>query len=275
MDTFYLFALAVCKKQQADLVFLLDQSGSISSDDYKTMKNFTTAVINSFKVSKEFVRVGLAQFSNTFQHEFYLNQFYGEQVIAKHVSDMQQLGGGTKIGLALESIRDYFEASRGSRRSQKISQNLVLITDGESEDDVEEAAIHLRALGVEVFAIGVGNVHHLELLQITGTPERLFTVQNFGSLENIQQKVVDKICESEMPEEQTGEFKSLTYLHFSHRVPLPVMSKTRFPLPQAAALTSPWASTFPKELDILWTLWSVATPSSSSTCQRSPTTFPH
>ncbi|XP_034029371.1 collagen alpha-6(VI) chain [Thalassophryne amazonica] len=191
----------VCEKQQADLVFLLDQSGSIVQNDYTTMKKFTTELVKSFEVGKEFVRVGLAQFSSTFQKEFYLNQFYTEQEVTKHILDLQQIGGGTNIGLALNSIREYFEASRGSRRSEGISQNLVLITDGESQDDVEDAADHLRSLGIEIFAIGIGDVHKLELLQITGTPERVFTVANFGSLENIKQKVVDTICKSNPPKD--------------------------------------------------------------------------
>ncbi|TMS01716.1 Collagen alpha-6(VI) chain [Larimichthys crocea] len=196
----------VCEKQKADLVFLLDQSGSIDPQDYVTMKNFTTNLINSFKVSQDLVRVGVAQFSSTFQKEFYLNEFYTEQSISKHISDMNQSGGGTNIGWALDSIKDYFKASTGSRISSKISQNLVLITDGESQDDVEDAADSLRKMGIEVFAIGIGDVHDLELLQITGTPERLFTVQNFGSLEKIKQKVVDTICKSKplVPSEQSA-----------------------------------------------------------------------
>ncbi|KAI9521245.1 hypothetical protein NQZ68_007559 [Dissostichus eleginoides] len=179
----------VCEKQQADLVFLLDQSGSINQEDYTIMKKFTTDLVNSFKVSENLVRVGLAQFSSVFQGEFHLNKFYSQEVVNKHILSMTQSGGGTNIGRALDSIRGYFEASRGSRRSAGISQNLVLITDGESHDDVEEAADHLRALGIEVFAIGIGNVHDLELLQITGAAERLFTVNNFGSLDKIKQRV--------------------------------------------------------------------------------------
>ncbi|XP_040899842.1 collagen alpha-6(VI) chain-like isoform X2 [Toxotes jaculatrix] len=194
----------VCEKQKADLVFLVDQSGSIDTGDYAIMKNFTVDLVNSFKVSKDLVRVGLAQFCSSFQDEFYLNKFYTEQEVTKHIMDMQQTGGGTNIGLALESIKAYFEASHGSRRSAGISQNLVLITDGESQDDVENAADDLRALGIEVFAIGIGDVHDLELLQITGTPERLFTVQNFGSLELIKQKVVDTICKSKPPKDPTS-----------------------------------------------------------------------
>ena len=217
MDTFPLFAFAVCEKQQADLVFLLDQSGSIDQQDYTTMKKFTTDLVNSFKVSEDLVRVGLAQFSDTFQDEFYLNKFYSEEAVTKHILAMEQLGGGTLIGSALDSIRDYFEASRGGRRS-----------DGESQDDVEDAADRLRALGVEVFVIGIGDVHDLQLLQITGTPERLFTVRNFGSLENIKQKVVDTICKSKPHEDVKGESKYVTLLLLSQHVPLCRGCQTQF-----------------------------------------------
>uniref|UniRef100_A0A3P9I2Q1 VWFA domain-containing protein n=1 Tax=Oryzias latipes TaxID=8090 RepID=A0A3P9I2Q1_ORYLA len=213
IDGFYGFA--VCEKQQADLVFLVDQSGSIQTGDYDLMKNFTTELVKSFSIGQKLVRVGLAQFSSSFQHEFYLNQFSEDTEVSEHILDMIQTGGGTNIGLALKSIREYFETSRGSRRSEGISQNLVLITDGESQDDVEDPADDLRALGIEIFAIGIGDVHDLELLQITGTPQRLFTVQNFGSLENIKQKVVDTICKSKPSGDPSCEFK----VHFNPTVP--------------------------------------------------------
>ncbi|XP_071387197.1 collagen alpha-6(VI) chain-like [Centroberyx affinis] len=185
-----------CEKQKADLVILMDQSGSISPDDYTIMKIFATELVSSFKISEEFVRVGVAQFSSSPQKEFYLNQYYTEAEVNKHILDLTQLGGGTYIGKALDFIRDYFRASRGSRISAGISQNLVLITDGNSQDDVEDAADRLRALGIEVFAIGIGSVHDMQLLLITGTPERLLIVQNFGSLANIKQNVIDTICKT-------------------------------------------------------------------------------
>lgn len=192
-----------CEKQQADLVFLLDQSGSIHSDDYTIMKNFTTNLVRSFNISQDKVRVGLAQFASTFQHEFYLNQLPTENKVVTHITGMQQTGGGTNIGLALTALREYFTEARGSRGKQQISQNLVLITDGESQDDVGLPAETLRALGVEIFVIGIGNVQGLELLQITGgNNDRLFTVQNFGSLDKIKQKVVETICESKPQREK-------------------------------------------------------------------------
>lgn len=196
---------SACEKQKADLVFLIDQSGSIGSNDYVTMKKFMTELVSSFKVSEDLVRVGVAQFSNVPQKEFYLNQFYSEAEINQHILAMRQLGGGTNIGQALDFISGYFQAAQGSRIGTGVSQNLVLITDGDSQDEVDEAAARLRLMGLEIFAIGIGDVHDLELLQITGSAERLFTVQDFGSLSNIKQKVVNTICQSRLDPDKPGE----------------------------------------------------------------------
>ncbi|KAM6968128.1 collagen alpha-6(VI) chain [Aplochiton taeniatus] len=185
-----------CEKQKADLVMLIDDSGSINAADYATMKKFMTDLVASFNISQDFVHVGVAQFSSEPQKEFYLNQYNSQGAVSDHITKMTQRGGGTMIGQALGFISQYFQSSTGSRISAGVSQNLVLITDGDSQDGVEQNAMKLRALGIEVFVIGIGDVHDLELLQIAGSPQRFFTVQNFGSLANIKQQVVDTICKS-------------------------------------------------------------------------------
>lgn len=38
-----------CPRQELDIVFLIDGSGSISSDNFATMMNFVRAVINQFQ----------------------------------------------------------------------------------------------------------------------------------------------------------------------------------------------------------------------------------
>nr|XP_046254479.1 collagen alpha-6(VI) chain-like isoform X2 [Scatophagus argus] len=186
-----------CEKEKADLVFLLDQSSSISLEDYSIMKNFTAELVNDFDVSEDFVHVGLAQFSDNPQHGFYLNKYSNVEDVITHILSLEYSGGNTYLGRALYYMKQYFDLSQGSRTG--LSKNLVLITDGDSHDDVEDAANELRAVGVEMFAIGVGDVHDLELLQITGTPERLFNVKNFNGLANIKKKFANTICESKPP----------------------------------------------------------------------------
>ncbi|XP_071325050.1 collagen alpha-6(VI) chain-like [Trachinotus anak] len=189
----------VCEKDKADVVFLLDRSSSITPDNYTIMINFTAQLVNSLDVSEGFVHVGVAQFSDDPKDEFYLNKYSKKEHVMAHIEKMKYAGGNTYLGKALDHMKRYFEVLHGSRLYAWIPQNLVLITDGDSHDDVEDAANDLRALGVEVFAIGVGDVHDLQLLQIAGNPERLFSVRNFNNLVKIKQKVIDAMCGEEPP----------------------------------------------------------------------------
>uniref|UniRef100_A0A3Q4GKN7 VWFA domain-containing protein n=1 Tax=Neolamprologus brichardi TaxID=32507 RepID=A0A3Q4GKN7_NEOBR len=174
-----------CKKTvEADIIFLVDGSESINKEH----------VVDNFNVSKEFAHVGLAQFSADPKHEFYLNTYNDKTKMIEHILNMNYKGGNTYLGEALDHIRDYFHESNGGRRD--VPKNLVLITDGNSKDDVEDAAEALRKMGITIFAIAVGDVYYLQLLQITGTPEKVFNVENFDSLANIKTKIIDEICDT-------------------------------------------------------------------------------
>lgn len=203
------FAFAVCEKEKADLVFLLDQSSSISTENYEIQRNFTIDLIKSFEISQEYVHVGLAQFSDVPQHEFYLNTYSQLPDMVSHIRNMQRFGVETYLGSALVFIKDYFKVSHGSRSG--LSRNLIVISDGNSRDDVEDIGSDIRDMGVEVFAVGVGDVHDLMLLQITGTPQRLFNARNFKGLEDIKKKIIDRICRSKPIPNPPG--KVLSSLH--------------------------------------------------------------
>lgn len=194
--------MAVCN--QTDLVFLLDYSSSIDQDQHTIMLNFTASVVDNFNVSKEFAHVGLAQFSDDPKHEFHLNTYNDKTKMIEHIRNMNYKGGNTYLGEALDYIRDYFHESNGGRRD--VPKNLVLITDGNSKDDVEDAAEALRKMGITIFAIAVGDVYYLQLLQVTGTPEKVFNVENFDSLANIRTKIIDKICDT-VPKPKIGKLE--------------------------------------------------------------------
>ncbi|KAF1388531.1 hypothetical protein PFLUV_G00091230 [Perca fluviatilis] len=188
---------AFCKSTKpacktGDIVFLLDRSGSIDRDEHNIMKNFTTTLVDSFEVGEKLVHIGLCQFSDKPKDEFYLNKYYNKEDLNTQILNVDYTGGDTYLGRALDHVKEYFEESRGSR--DQVPKNLVVITDGDSHDDVEDVADILRDQNINVFAIGVGDVHDMQLLQIAGTPERLFTVRNYDVLHSIKQRVVDVMC---------------------------------------------------------------------------------
>ncbi|MGH0126136.1 UNVERIFIED_CONTAM: hypothetical protein FKN15_073536 [Acipenser sinensis] len=188
-------SIPICENQEADIVMLIDGSQSISQEDFKVMQQFMKEVVSGFKIGKEDIRIGVAQFSTKPQKEFYLNELYSIVAIKDKIDSIKQLKQTTHIGEALKFIRSYFQPSTGSRKSQSIPQNLLVITDGHSQDLVDEAADALRNENIDIFAIGVGHINSFELLQIAGKPEHMFTVKNFNELENIKKRIVRNICD--------------------------------------------------------------------------------
>ncbi|XP_041101018.1 collagen alpha-6(VI) chain-like isoform X2 [Polyodon spathula] len=193
----------ICENQEADIVMLIDGSQSISQEDFKVMQQFVKEVASGFKIGKEDVRFGVAQFSTNPQKEFYLNELYSIVAIKDRIDSIKQLKQTTHIGKALKFIRSYFQPSTGSRKSQGIPQTLIVITDGHSQDLVDEAAGALRNENIEIFSIGVGSINSFELLQIAGKAEHMFAVKNFKELENMKKRIVRNICDqSDQPSHQ-------------------------------------------------------------------------
>ncbi|KAK9396451.1 hypothetical protein NXF25_019812 [Crotalus adamanteus] len=181
----------------ADLVFLIDGSNSISDSDFTKMKNFLQDIIHPFDTSHN-VQVGLAQYSDRYQEEFSLNIFSRKSELENQIRRIQQMEGlQTYIGAALKKVKLYFTPEGGSRINEKIQQILLVITDGRSHDRVVQAAEDLRKKGVDIYAIGVGRIDHLQLSQIAGSSDRKYTVDNFSELKVIKKRLIDDICEQE------------------------------------------------------------------------------
>ncbi|XP_062424459.1 collagen alpha-6(VI) chain-like [Rhea pennata] len=186
----------VCSNQVADLVFLIDGSESISKNNFSIMKTFMKEIVDGFVISKDKVHVGVVQYSQDPQKEFSLNDFYTNAIIKEQIDSIEQLQSSTFTGKGLRFVRSLFEPANGGRNSQGVSQSLVVITDGYSDDNVEDAALALRTIGIHVFAVGIGIINNFELLRIAGDARRVFTVENFDALRTIKRNIVDEVCES-------------------------------------------------------------------------------
>uniref|UniRef100_A0A8C5PNE2 VWFA domain-containing protein n=1 Tax=Leptobrachium leishanense TaxID=445787 RepID=A0A8C5PNE2_9ANUR len=184
-----------CSHEQLDLVFLIDGSGSISSSNFTTMKTFMIGFIQSFNITKDRVRIGVAQYSANPKKEFFLNEIYSSAEMKAKINAITQLKTTTYTGKGLTFVRQFFEPANGGRRSRTVPQYLIVITDGNSNDTVEEAAALVRADGVTIFSIGIGLLNNFELVQIAGKKENVFVVENFKALDNIKRQIRMQVCE--------------------------------------------------------------------------------
>uniref|UniRef100_A0A3P8XBR1 Collagen type VI alpha 6 chain n=1 Tax=Esox lucius TaxID=8010 RepID=A0A3P8XBR1_ESOLU len=209
----------VCERKQGDLVLMIDSSENISPTDFIVLKQFASDLVSSFNITEESFRVGVAQFSSDTKTEFYLNQYYTEVEIVKHIKNMRQLGRETHMGQGLDYVRyEFFQPDRGSRINDKVPQNLVLITTGPPNEVDLHAAGALLAMNVAVYAIGIGDAENsVELSRITQDGERVFSVHDLNSLNTTKRNIFNTMCHIPSPEPQSCTIDIAMGFDITHR----------------------------------------------------------
>ncbi|XP_070289479.1 collagen alpha-5(VI) chain [Myotis yumanensis] len=179
--------------KEADFYFLIDGSTSIWPEHFEQIKKFMLRVIDMFSIGPDRVRVGAVQYSDKKRVEFDIHTYTNEVALRQAVSNIQQLYGNTAIGEALDFMLPIIKEGR-KHRSSEVPCHLIVLTDGESRDDVLGPADRVRAEQVTIHAVGIGKVNKIQLLQIAGKEERVNFGQNFDSLKSIKDEVVRSIC---------------------------------------------------------------------------------
>nr|XP_026694939.1 cubilin isoform X5 [Ciona intestinalis] len=198
----------VCQNSHTDLMFLLDSSGSVTSSDFQLAANFVKDFITGIDLTS--FQVGVMQYSHYLLNRELDDQPYitteiniGEYTEAdpfKTAMDTIQPHGYTTYTAhaVLKAIRVDFPRSTRFNNSCT-SKIIVLITDGSSSDSsmLRDAALEAKNLGVDIYAIGVGDANTQELVVLTrpesGTKDKIFQIDQYSSLPSILQGLRTKI----------------------------------------------------------------------------------
>lgn len=197
-DLFLLLSCLVCRKATvADIVFLVDSSSSVGPENFQKVKNFIDTLVSSLNVGTDHVRIGLAQYSDDPYVEFLLNQYSLKNDILEQIQNLTFRGGNTYTGAALNFTGErYFVEAAGSRAQEHVSQVIILITDGESNDDVKVPATKLKARGISVYVVGIGIQDVNELKEIASKPfeKFLFSIDSFDILQKLPSSLLQTVC---------------------------------------------------------------------------------
>ncbi|XP_059270802.1 integrin alpha-M-like isoform X1 [Mustela nigripes] len=208
--------LRECPRQDSDIAFLIDGSGSIIPSDFQRMKAFVSTVMDLFKKSKTLF--SLMQFSEDFRLHFTFNQFKKNPDPEFLVKPIRQLYGRTHTATGIRKVvRELFHSSTGAR--ENVFKILVVITDGEKFDDpldYKDVIPEADREGIIRYVIGVGDAFNVpknreELNIIASKPSRdhVFRVNNFEALKTIQNQLQEKIFAIEGT--QTGSTSSFEH----------------------------------------------------------------
>ncbi|KAM6223855.1 collagen alpha-4(VI) chain-like [Rhynchocyon petersi] len=181
----------------ADIVFLVDSSTSIGTQNFQKVKNFLYSVVSGLDISSDQVQVGLIQYNDNIYPAFQLNQYSLKRVVLEQIQNLPNRTGGTGTGSALEFVRNnYLTEAASSRARDRVPQIVILVTDGESRGEVQEAAEKLKEDGVAVYVVGINVQDVQELEKIASEPSEkfLFNTENFNILQELSGNILQTLC---------------------------------------------------------------------------------
>ncbi|XP_069790518.1 collagen alpha-3(VI) chain-like isoform X2 [Narcine bancroftii] len=200
-----------------DIVFLVDGSYSSGRKHLSAIKNFIKETVEALDIGSDATQVGLVQYSDISETVFFLNTYSSKDDILSQVRRLRLRGGTVlKTGEALNYVLKYlFTKYSGSRKEEGVPQFLVLITGGESRDDVKQPSDALSRAGVTTLAIGFENARKQQLKDISSDPSLVFEVKETHSIPKIEQDLLlplstlnGRTQTSELPISPTSKVKA-------------------------------------------------------------------
>ncbi|VDH94990.1 Hypothetical predicted protein [Mytilus galloprovincialis] len=185
----------VCR-DKADLVYLLDSSGSVGIGNFQKEQNFIAQSLSRFVIGPNDTQVSVAMFSNEPVSAFNLSDYQDKASIVNAVNNMTYIAGGTYTSSALAFVRDISFSSEAGGRSDARNV-LVVITDGKSTDPAQtiKEAKTLHGTNISVIAVGIGSgVDKNELNVIASDPQYVLNVDDFDALRKIYGSVHELAC---------------------------------------------------------------------------------
>uniref|UniRef100_A0A7N5ZTQ2 Collagen alpha-1(XII) chain n=1 Tax=Anabas testudineus TaxID=64144 RepID=A0A7N5ZTQ2_ANATE len=179
----------------ADLVFLVDGSWSVGRENFKHIRSFIGALAGAFDIGEDKTRVAVVQYSTDTRTEFPLTRYTRRGDLLQAIASLPYKGGNTMTGDAIDyMLKNIFTEAAGSRKA--FPKVAMIITDGKSQDPVEEYAKRLRNIGVEIFVLGIKGADEDELKEMASTPynKHVYNVPNFDLIQEVQKRIIREVC---------------------------------------------------------------------------------
>ncbi|XP_066265127.1 matrilin-2-like isoform X4 [Branchiostoma lanceolatum] len=173
-----------------DLVFVIDGSGSVGAAEFEKVKAFMKNVVSGFNIGAVKTKVGVIQYSSSVKEEFSLNAHWTNTAVLNAIDNIVYMGGGTQTGTAITYMKD------NSQWRPNVAKIAIVVTDGQSGDDVQVPSTQAQTAGITMHAIGVGgNVDQTELSDIASTAQYVTTVADYDALAAQMAQLTASVCD--------------------------------------------------------------------------------
>lgn len=121
--------------QIADIIFVIDESGSIIDEEFAKTKTFMIDMINYYDLSVDSVNVGIVLFAESARIVSDLT--YNKQNLITLINNMAHYKGGTCISCGLDVAMSMLDSKSNYRKSLDPKNIIITVTDGEANKPVK------------------------------------------------------------------------------------------------------------------------------------------
>ncbi|XP_053536818.1 uncharacterized protein col6a3 isoform X3 [Ictalurus punctatus] len=155
-------------QESADLVLLIDGSENIGAANFPIIRDLALTVIEGLDVGRDMIRVALVLYGADPVVQFDLSDNYNKGAMRNIVQNLKFSGGyDSNLGAALELVNErLLGPEAGGRAEEGVPQALVIVSAGQSTDDVSEGERALKQANVFIFGVAMGDSASAQLQAI-------------------------------------------------------------------------------------------------------------
>ena len=116
-----------------DIIFVLDQSGSISSNSFNQTKLFLAHLVVKLDIDRGYTQVGFLSYSSRIATTINLNAYSATDMLQIAIYPAQYHGGSANTAAALEHVRTTMLTPEAGDRSD-VPNTVVVLTGGNSDN---------------------------------------------------------------------------------------------------------------------------------------------
>ena len=188
-------------EEKADVMLVIDRSGSINSTELATMKTAAKAFVDALAPSTDGVHMGLASFASAAALDQALTS---DGTAVKTAIDALVSGGSTNLGAGIDTADAELTGVNDRADAPNI---IVVITDGapnvgspDGPTAGTNAATNAKTNGAEIFVVGVGTTGSTatyveDNIESDDPPQHYFDAANFSDLSTVLAGLIE--CEEE------------------------------------------------------------------------------
>ncbi|XP_041057061.1 collagen alpha-3(VI) chain-like isoform X6 [Carcharodon carcharias] len=182
----------VLPQKKADIVFLLDGSINIGRQNFPSLTQFVSSIVDAIYVDDGAIQVGVVQYNSDVSDEFFFNEYRTRADVLKAIENIQYKGGRSlNTGAALRHVKNnHFIKVAGSRIEEGVPQIAFLLIGGKSSDDAIAAATELKNARFKIFTVGVQDADLQEITELASEPAGAFRVSDMEKLSELTEQVL-------------------------------------------------------------------------------------